>query len=219
MPWPLVSSPNAPDQANPVWNWFKKPIPENSESQDTTLMRRALAAGLNTITGHRRTRVLHAYVQSANSSVAGTRAMVASGVPVDSLNHDGDTPFMLAVRKGREPLARVLVELGADVNHLNRSRRAALHEAAQNGSMPMLKLCLTYRARLDLQDVNGNTPLHLAAARSHTEVVEFLIRAGARPDTPNRAGQTAFAMALEPLQRKMATWWLETSTRILPPRR
>ncbi|HLW73439.1 MAG TPA: ankyrin repeat domain-containing protein, partial [Gammaproteobacteria bacterium] len=135
MPWPLVSSPNAPDQANPVWNWFKKPIPENSESQDTTLMRRALAAGLNTITGHRRTRVLHAYVQSANSSVAGTRAMVASGVPVDAVNHDGDTAFLIAVRKGREPIARVLLELGANVNSQNRARRTALHEAAQQGSL------------------------------------------------------------------------------------
>lgn len=203
-----------------MWNWFnKKPKPDNSESQDTTLMRRALAAGLNTVTGHRRNRVLHAYVQSQSCSVAGTRAMVASGVPVDSLNHDGDTPFLLSVRKNREAIARVLVELGADVNHRNRARRTALHEASMNGAMQMVRLCLTYRARLDLQDVNGNTPLHLAAARSHMDVAEFLIRAGARPDTANRAGQTAFALAVEPMQRKMATWWLETSTRILPPHR
>lgn len=203
-----------------MWNWFKKPaLPENTESEDTTLMRRALAAGIRTVTGHRRGRVLHAYVQSSSSSVAGTRAMVASGVPVDAINHDGDTPFIIAVRKGREPLARTLLELGADVNLRNRAKRTALHEAANNGSMPMLKLCLTYRARLDLQDVNGNTPLHLATARTHTEVVEFLIRAGARPDTANRAGQTAFALAVEPLQRRMANWWLETSTRILPPKR
>ncbi|MGE5625823.1 MAG: ankyrin repeat domain-containing protein [Bacillota bacterium] len=202
-----------------MWNWLKKPKPDNSESQDTTLMRRALAAGINTVTGHRRARVLHAYVQSSSCSAAGTRAMVASGVPVDGINHDGDTPFMIAVRKGREPIARVLVELGADVNHRNRMQRTALHEAAQNGAMQMVRLCVTYRGRLDIQDVNGNTPLHLAAARTHAEVVEFLIRAGSRPDTPNRAGQTAFVLAVEPLQRRMANWWLETSTRILPPRR
>jgi uncharacterized protein len=206
-----------------VWKWFKgpqhpEPGNQRSESADTTLMRRALAAGLNTITGHRRGRVLHAYVQSQSSSAAGTRAMVASGVPVDAVNHDADTAFVIAVRKDREPIARVLLELGANVNHQNRARRTALHEAAQQGSIAMIRLCLTYRARLDLQDVNGNTPLHLAASRTQPEVVEFLIRAGARPDTTNRAGQTAFAMAHEPLQRKMTTWWLETSTR-LPPRR
>lgn len=197
-----------------MFKWLKPRRPDNSESKDTTLMRRALAAGIRTVTGHRRGRVLHAYVQSASSSVAGTRAMVASGVPVDSVNHDGDTPLLISVRKGREPLARTLAELGASVNHQNRVGRTALHEAAQAGSLPLVKLCLTYRARLDIQDANGNTPLHLAAARTHVETVEFLVRSGARPDITNRAGQTAFAMAHEPLQRKMTTWWLETSTRI-----
>ncbi len=197
-----------------MFHWFRRRKADNSESRDTTLMRRALAAGIRTVTGHRRGRVLHAYVQSASSSVAGTRAMVASGVPVDAVNHDGDTPFLISVRKGREPLARTLAELGANVNHQNRLRRTALHEAAQSGSMPLVRLCLTYRAKLDLQDANGNTALHLAAARTQAEVAEFLIRGGARPDITNRAGQTAFAMAHEPLQRKMTTWWLETSTRI-----
>lgn len=197
-----------------MFRWFRRSKPDNSESRDTTLMRRALAAGIRTVTGHRRGRVLHAYVQSASSSVAGTRAMVASGVPVDSVNHDGDTPFLIAVRKGREPLARTLAELGANVNHQNRMKRTALHEAAQVGAMSLVKLCLTYRAKLDLQDANGNTALHLAAARTQAEAAEFLIRAGARPDITNRAGQTSFAMAHEPLQRKMTTWWLETSTRI-----
>lgn len=197
-----------------MWKWFRSRPDENSESRDTTLMRRALAAGIRTVTGHRRGRVLHAYVQSASSSVAGTRAMVASGVPVDAVNHDGDTPFIIAVRKGREPLARALIELGANVNHQNRLKRSALHEAAIAGSLPLVKLCLTYRGRLDLQDANGNTPVHLAAARTNAEVVEFLIRAGARPDVTNRSGQTAFSLAHEPLQRRMTTWWLETSTRI-----
>ncbi len=211
----LVSSCNSPLTGDPpVWKWFKSRKPDDSESRDTTLMRRALAAGIRTVTGHRRSRVLHAYVQSASASVAGTRAMVASGVPVDGVNHDGDTPFLLSVRKNREAIARILAELGANVNHQNRLRRTALHEAAQKGSLALVKLCLTYRAKLELQDVNGNTPLHLAAAGTESEIVEFLIRAGARPDTPNRSNQTAFAMAHEPLARKMTTWWLETSTRI-----
>lgn len=202
-----------------MFSWFKKPRSQTDlEAADTTLMRRALAAGVRTVTGHRRARVLHAYVQSVSASAAGTRAMVASGVPVDGTNHDGDTPLLIAVRKGREQIARVLLELGANVNHQNRARRTALHEAAAQGSLSLVRLCLTYRARLEVQDVNGNTPLHLAAGRTHAEVSEFLIRAGARPDTVNRTGQTAFAVAHEPLQRKMTTWWLETSTR-LPPKR
>jgi ankyrin repeat protein len=198
-----------------VWNWLRSLGGKDKarRPQDKTLIR-TLATGISTVTGHRRQRVLHAYVQSASSSVAGTRAMVASGVPVDAINHDGDTPFLIAVRRNRETLARALAELGADVNHWNRLHRTALHEAAQQGSLALVKLCLTYRAALDPQDVNGNTPVHLAAARGEPGVVEFLIRAGARPDTPNRSGRTAFALADEPLQRKMTTWWLETTSRI-----
>jgi hypothetical protein len=201
-----------------VWKWLKALGSDAGRKRDKTLVR-ALATSIDTVTGHRRQRVLHAYVQSANSSAAGTRAMVASGVPVDALNHDLDTPFMLAIRKGREPLARTLAELGADVNHKNRLHRTALHEAAQQGALTLVKLCITYRASLDAQDVNGNTPVHLAAARSHAEVTYFMIRAGARPDTPNSEGQTAFVLAHEPLQRRMATWWLETTGRVFIPRR
>ncbi|HET7921566.1 MAG TPA: ankyrin repeat domain-containing protein [Gammaproteobacteria bacterium] len=197
--------------------WFKslfsgKP---HEPAHDRTLVR-AIAAGIRTRTAaSKRNRVLHAYVKSRSPSVAGTRAMVAGGVPVDAINHDGDTPFLIAVRGGKESLARTLAELGANVNQANHRDRTALHEAAERGTLNLVKLCLTYRARLETQDKLGNTPLHLAAAQAHSAVVEFLIRSGARPDLTNQASQTAFAMAPETLRRQMTTWWLETTSRML----
>ena len=198
-----------------MWNWLRSRKSEEPTAPEDKSLIRALSASIHTGIGQRRNRVLHAYMQSGSASVAGTRAMVASGVPVDATNHDDDTPFLIAVRKGREPLARVLLELGADVNHRNRLARSALHEAANAGSLTMVKLLLTFRAAMDLKDLNGNTPLHLAAMRGNAETVEFLIRAGMRPDTLNREGKSAFAMAPEALQRKMTTWWLETTSRLL----
>ncbi|HEX5340781.1 MAG TPA: ankyrin repeat domain-containing protein [Gammaproteobacteria bacterium] len=200
-----------------MWGWLKSVFPgkpDVTHPHDRTLVR-AIAAGIRTRTGARRNRVLHAYVKSHSPSIAGTRAMVASGVPVDAINHDGDTPFLIAVRTGKEPLARTLAELGANVNHTNHRDRSALHEAAEHGALNMVKLCMTYRARLEVQDKLGNTPLHLAAAQAYSPVIEFLIRSGARPDVTNQASQTAFAVAPEPLRRQMTTWWLETTSRML----
>lgn len=185
-----------------------------AHQHDRTIVR-ALSAGMQTRTTAKRNRVLHAYVKSHSPSVAGTRAMVSSGVPVDAINHDGDTPFLIAIRSGKEPLARTLTELGANVNHANHRDRTPLHEAAERGNLTMVKLCMTYRARLEVQDKLGNTPLHLAAAQAHSGVIEFLIRSGARPDITNQASQTAFALAPEPLRRQMTTWWLETTSRML----
>lgn len=200
-----------------MWGWLKsvfsgrrKPEPPH----DRTIIR-AIAAGIRTHTATKRNRVLHAYIKSHSPSVAGTRAMVASGVPVDAINHDGDTPFLIAVRSDREPLARTLAELGANVNHANHRGRTALHEAAEHGNLTIVKLCMTYRAALEPQDARGNTPLHLASAQAHSNVIEFLIRTGARPDAVNKDGQTAFSMAPEPLRRQMTTWWLETTSRML----
>ena len=36
-----------------------------------------------------------------------------------------------------------------------------------------------------------------------------------RPDTVNREGKSAFALAPEALQRRMTTWWLETTSRLM----
>ena len=200
-----------------MWGWLKSAFSGKRKVEpphDRTIVR-AIAAGIRTHTATKRNRVLHAYVKSHSPSVAGARAMVASGVPVDAVNHDGDTPFLIAVRTGKEPLARTLAELGANVNHTNHRDRTALHEAAERGDLTMVKLCMTYRARLEAQDKLGNTPLHLAAAQAHSKVIEFLVRSGARPDITNRDGQTAFALAPEPLRRQMTTWWLETTSRML----
>lgn len=201
--------------------WFKSMFSgkrEIARPNDRTIVR-AIAAGVRTETATKRNRVLHAYVKSHSPSVAGTRAMVSSGVPVDAINHDGDTPLLIAVRGGREPLARTLLELGANVNHANHRGRTPLHEAAERGNLTIVKLCMTYRAQLEPRDKLGQTPLHLASAQAHSPVVEFLIRTGARPDVTNREGQTAFSMAPEPLRRQMTTWWLETTSRILAKRK
>lgn len=200
-----------------MWGWLKTVFSGRTEvarSHDRTLVR-AIAAGIQTRTSTKRNRVLHAYVKSRSPSVAGTRAMIAGGVPVDAVNHDGDTPFLIAIRGGKESLARTLAELGANVSHVNHRDRSALHEAAERGALNLVKLCMTYRARLEAQDKLGNTPLHLAAAQAHSAVMEFLIRSGARPDSVNQAGETAFALAPEPLRRQMTTWWLETTSRML----
>lgn len=204
-----------------MWGWLKSRGTRpgtaargaSTTGMENTLVR-TLAAGIRARSGNRKGQVLHAYVQSPSPSVAGTRAIVAGGVAVDSTNRDGDTPLLIAARGGREPIVRTLIGLGANAYHRNRQGRTALHEAAEAGSLSLVRFCLTYRAMLDARDNQGNTPLHLAAVRTHVEVMECLIRAGGSPGIANYAGQTAFTVANEALRQQMANWWLETTARM-----
>ena len=120
-----------------MWGWLKSRGTRpgtaargaSTTGMENTLVR-TLAAGIRVRSGNRKGQVLHAYVQSLSPSVAGTRAIVAGGVAVDSTNRDGDTPLLIAARGGREPIVRTLIGLGANAYHRNRQGRTALHEAA-----------------------------------------------------------------------------------------
>ena len=59
---------------------------------------------------------------------------------INSANHDGDTPLLMAARKGHQEAVELLLEQGADLRHCNRLGRSALLEAAENGHMAVLAM-------------------------------------------------------------------------------
>jgi ankyrin repeat protein len=59
---------------------------------------------------------------------------------INSANNDGDTPLLMAARKGHREAVRLLLEEGADLYHCNKLGRSALLEAAENGHMAVLAM-------------------------------------------------------------------------------
>ena len=45
--------------------------------------------------------------------------LLEENVPIDTPGTNGDTPFMIAFKRGHYNVARRLAERGADVNHVN----------------------------------------------------------------------------------------------------
>lgn len=118
--------------------------------------------------------------------MAGIRAALDAGAPVDARNRVGETPLMLAARHGRAEAVRALLEAGADPSAKTYSKGTALMEAA----------CCEMKTAL--------------------ECVEMLLAAGADPDATGgwdgccalelaiRDGNEAVALRLAPVTDRSA---------------
>ncbi|CAN9399551.1 unnamed protein product [Alternaria alternata] len=97
----------------------------------------------------------------------------------------GQTPLLVAARKGRKAAAEQLLRHGSSIDErLDKGNGAqtgftALHLASENGHVPIVRLLLEAGAAINSQGENDHTPLSIAVFRGRTEVVQVLLDAGA----------------------------------------
>lgn len=115
---------------------------------------------------------------------------------------DGRTPLQWAVRRGYEPLVRILLAHDVDVNAIYRYRNrvgahwSVLYEAVHfSRKTTMVKLLLEAGASVDLRIFSGHTALHAAAQIGSVEIVNLLIRHGAGVSIRGLYGQTPLHLA------------------------
>ena len=82
------------------------------------------------------------------------------------LSQTGDTPLVVAARKGRLGCVRALLDHGADVDSANGNGHAALHTAVEHGHAGVVEELLKRGATLDAPDKRGHTPYALARQAS-----------------------------------------------------
>lgn len=111
-----------------------------------------------------------------------------SGISVEILDLDGNTPLIRASFLGCVDLVDRLVGRGANVNAFNDIGYSALHFAAQEGYKSLAEILINGGAKVDALDANGNTPLSNAIYYEKEELVKLLIAAGASLDLPNQHG-------------------------------
>lgn len=116
---------------------------------------------------------------------------------------DGESALCWAVRRGHEPLVKLLLEKGVDINAPDGwVDSTALHEAVKHGYENIVSILLEKGANVDPVETNYYTPLFYAIEYENEPIVKMLLERGAdmnlegSQDSPNyRPGPTALQLA------------------------
>jgi len=117
---------------------------------------------------------------------------LASGVPVDQPDKDGNSPLMLAAYNGHTETIQILLNAGADITLRDSNGRTALMFASTGPFPASVRLLLENGAEINAADsVENFTPLMFAASEGLSPIVDILLDAGADPSMKDVDGDTA----------------------------
>ena len=137
------------------------------------------------------------FAAAARGDLAGIKALIAQGKPVDPRDGYKRTPLHVATYRSQIPAMRALVGAGADPNALENERYDIVTIAAVANDVPTLKAALEFGCKAtNITSRYDGTALIAAAHLGHAEVVRELIRAGAPLNHVNNLGWTAVIEAI-----------------------
>ncbi|MBN9424083.1 MAG: hypothetical protein BGO63_07625 [Candidatus Accumulibacter sp. 66-26] len=119
-------------------------------------------------------------------------ALLNRGVDVNTVDVEGNTLVMLAVRENNAELLEQLLLRRARLNVRNRNGDTALRLAAFDGKLPFVQRLVEAGAEVNMY---GWSPLSYAAFNGHAPVVDYLLRRGAEIDAKTENGSTALMLA------------------------
>lgn len=117
-----------------------------------------------------------------------------AGINLELRDKEGNTPYLIACRKGNIPAAQRLAELGADTQARDNRGYTALHLAAQHGQSAMLCHLIGKGDDVNAVAQDGYTPLLCACC---AEDFRALTAAGANPFHCSHSGWSALIAAVE----------------------
>ncbi len=124
------------------------------------------------------------------------RALLKSGVDVDTDLFEGFTPLHGAARQGLTPLVKALIEAGADVKRRYCSGYTSLHLAAFKGHAPVITELIKAGADVNATDDTGWAPLHFAVECRDEDCIALLLAHGADVHKANDLGRTPMTYAV-----------------------
>lgn len=132
------------------------------------------------------------FAAAAKGDVAGIKALLAGGAPVDARDGHGRTALHVAAHLKKIEVMRALVAGGANPNALEADRYDIVTIAAVADDVATLKAALALGCSAkNITSRWDGTALIAAAHLGHAEVVKVLIAAGAPLDHVNNLGWTA----------------------------
>jgi ankyrin repeat protein len=121
---------------------------------------------------------------------------VSSGAPLETRNHDNETPLIVAARNDNKECLSLLIDGGAELEAQDFNGNTAAMTAALNGQIDSLHLLAKKGANIDCCHRDGSTLLMLVAKKGHQMCLRFLIDHGTPLDTRNIEGNTAVMLAV-----------------------
>ena len=131
--------------------------------------------------------VLHILVKSGQGQEALTQAL-KHGANLNARNSKGDTPLMLALKKGDLNAAEVLIQKGSSLFVSNADTRNPLSAIFEMDSGARMRLFSATGA--NSADFLGESMLHYAVRENNADVVSELLSLGADRNAHNRKGET-----------------------------
>jgi len=129
-------------------------------------------------------------LRSGDTSAA--TALLNRGVDVNTVDVEGNTLLMLAVRENNPELLEQLILRRARLNVRNRHGDTALRMAAFAGKLAFVQRLVEAGAEVNMY---GWSPLSYAAFNGHAAIVEYLLKRGAEINATTENGSTALLLA------------------------
>lgn len=100
--------------------------------------------------------------------------LLDSGMNIDTVDHQGNTPLMLAAKIGNPRILDIVLAHNPLINKTNDEGTTALMIAAKTGQFHIVKKLVQHQADISMQDRNWDTAITLASRYGHQDVVRFL---------------------------------------------
>jgi len=110
------------------------------------------------------------------------RAILNSGINIETKNGDGDTPFLTCCTYRPLPeVINLLIDYGADINARNMKGETSLSIAVNKKKGALIDILLKNKAEINVVSDDGETPLFRAIYKSQLELAKELLGRGADP--------------------------------------
>ncbi len=117
-------------------------------------------------------------------------------VDVNSKGENGETPLIIACKKGYDDIVEYLLTNNAKINEKMDGGSTALMFACIGGFQDIVRMLVSCDADVNLVDERANSSLILAVDNSHLEMAKMLIEAGSEIDQKNNLEETPLSIAM-----------------------
>ena len=128
------------------------------------------------------------------------KQLLERGLSPDTPDNNGDTPLLLAVKRGNLESVTFLLNVGADANANDKeglTRLQHLSVRSYQSGTTIVKELIMHGADINLKDASGDTVLHRALKSINGKAtVKALIASGADPNATDAKGHTPLQLAI-----------------------